>query len=417
MRHGVGSDVRLGLRENAGQFALLVGVNGLVGALVGQERTLVPLLGIGVFGLRSTSAVLAFVVAFGAAKAVTNLVAGALASRVERRRLLILGWLVGLPVPLILIWAPSWGWVVFSSVLLGVNQGLTWSLTVIMKIDLAGPERRGLATGLNEFAGYAAVALSAWVSGLLAARYGLRPEPLFLGLAVAGLGLGLSLLVRDTAGHVDVETEAHGGHTRTIREVAAIASYRHRGLASVSRTGLVNNATDAVAWGLLPILFVRGGLGAGQVGALVALAAGTWGVAQLATGPLSDRVGRRLPIAAGMWLQAGALAWFVVADGTAAWAAASIAYGLGTALVYPALLAAVGDLAAPAWRAQAIGVYRLWRDAGYVVGALVASLVADVLGLGLRAGIAAVAVAALAAGGDAWWNLSEHRRTEEVAHA
>jgi MFS family permease len=381
MQQGVGSGARLGLRENAGQFALLVGVNGLVGALVGQERTLVPLLGIEVFGLRSASAVLALVVAFGAAKAVTNLVAGALASRVERRRLLILGWLVGLPVPLILIWAPSWGWVVFTSVLLGVNQGLTWSLTVIMKIDLAGPERRGLATGLNEFAGYAAVALSAWVSGLLAARYGLRPEPLFLGLAGAGLGLGLSLLVRDTAGHVHVETEAHGGHTRTIREVAAIASYRHRGLASVSRTGLVNNATDAIAWGLLPILFVGGGLGAAQVGALVALAAGTWGVAQLLTGPLSDHIGRRLPIAAGMWLQALAIASVVLWRSFAGFATAQALLGVGTAMVYPTLLAAIGDVAHPSWRASAVGVYRFWRDLGYAVGALVAGATADALGV------------------------------------
>ncbi|MEX2421965.1 MAG: MFS transporter [Actinomycetota bacterium] len=408
------SDIRLGLRANAGQLLLLVGVNGMVGALIGQGRTLVPLLGIEVFGLRSASAVLAFIMAFGAAKALTNLVAGALAGRVERRRLLILGWLVGVPVPLILMWAPSWGWVVISSVLLGVNQGLTWSLTVIMKIDLAGSERRGMVTGLNEFAGYAAVALSAWVSGLLAARYGLRPEPLFLGLAVAGLGLGLSLFVRDTAGHVRLEAAAHGGRTLTTRKVAALVSYRHRGLASVSRTGLVNNATDAIAWGLLPVIFVEAGLGTAQIGTLVALAAGTWGVAQLATGPLSDRIGRRLPIASGMWLQAAALAWLAMVDDTAAWAVGSVAYGLGTALAYPALLAAVGDLAAPAWRAQAIGVYRLWRDTGYVVGALVASFVADVLGLGLRAGIGTVAAAALVAGGDTWWNLSERRRTQEV---
>jgi MFS family permease len=392
----------LGIRANLAQFALLVGINGLVGALVGQERTLVPLLGERVFSVRSATAALLFIATFGATKAAANLVAGILADRIGRKPVLVAGWLIGIPVPLLLMWAPAWGWVVAANLLLGVNQGLTWSTTVIMKMDLAGPLRRGLAMGFNEAAGYLAVALSAGVSGALAARYGLRPEPFLLGLAVAGVGLGLSaLLIRETSGHA--LAEAGRALPKSLREVATIVSLRHRGLAAASRTGLINNANDAHAWGLLPILFVREGLDAAQIGLIAALYPAVWSLAQLVTGALSDRIGRRLPISFGMWVQAGALLTFALGDGLGMWASASVMLGAGTALTYPALLAAVADMAAPSWRAAAVGVYRTWRDGGYVLGALMAGMFADAIGL--REALWIVAIVTALSGLDAWRNL------------
>jgi MFS family permease len=396
------SPVRLGIRTNLAQFVLLIGVNGLVGALVGQERTLVPLLGERVFAVGSSTALMLFIVSFGVAKAAANLVAGYLADRIGRRNVLLLGWIFGVPVPIALMLAPTWGWVIAANVLLGVNQGLAWSSTVVMKIDLAGPRQRGLAMGLNEFAGYLAVALSAATSGWLASRYGLRPEPLFLGLAIAGLGLGLSaLFVRETTSHMELENGSAA--EMSFRGVAALVSYRDRGLAAVSRTGLVNNANDALAWGVLPVLMVDQGLSTLQIGTVAGIYPAIWGVAQLLTGALSDRLGRRLPIALGMWIQATALLWFWAADGFSHMVAAAVLLGLGTALTYPALLAAVGDLAAPSWRAAAVGVYRTWRDGGYVVGAVAAGVLADLFGTDTA--LVTVAAATALSGLDAWVNL------------
>jgi MFS family permease len=396
------SPIRLGIRANLAQFGLLVGINGLVGALVGQERTLVPLLGERVFAVGSSTALMLFIVSFGVAKAAANLVAGYLADRIGRRNVLLLGWAFGVPVPIALMLAPTWGWVIAANVLLGVNQGLAWSSTVVMKIDLAGPRQRGLAMGLNEFAGYLAVALSAAVSGWLASRYGLRPEPLFLGLAIAALGLGLSaLFVRETASHMELENRSAPG--MRFREVAALGSYRHRGLAGVSRTGLVNNANDALAWGLLPVLMVGEGLSTLQIGTVAGIYPAVWGVAQLLTGPISDRVGRRLPVALGMWTQAAALLWFWTADGFPQMVSSAVLLGIGTALTYPALLAAVGDMASPSWRAAAVGVYRTWRDGGYVVGAVGAGILADLFSPGTA--LVAVAGATALSGLDAWVNL------------
>jgi MFS family permease len=393
--------VRLGLMANFGQFALLVGINALVGALVGQERTLVPLLGERVFGLTSSTAALAFLISFGLAKAAANLAAGWLAERIGRKRTLVLGWAIGLPVPLALMWAPSWAWVVAINALLGVNQGLTWSTTVVMKIDLAGPHRRGLAMGLNEFAGYFALAASAGASGYLASTYGLRPEPFFFGLAVAGLGLAASaLFVRDTMGHARLEA---CDDCKPLREVAALVSYRHAGLAAVSRTGLVNNANDAYVWGLLPLLLAREGLSAAEIGFVAALYPGVWSLGQLLTGPFSDRVGRRLPASSGMLLQAVALTWFIGGHGLGARAGAAALLGVGTALTYPSLLAAVGDLADASWRASAVGVYRTWRDLGYVFGALASGAVADMFGLDAALGMIAAATALSAL--DSWRNM------------
>ncbi len=380
--------VRLGLRANLAQFTLLVGVNALVGGMVGQERTVLPLLAGQVFGLQAVTAALTFILAFGVVKAVTNLAAGALSDRHGRKPVLVAGWLIGLPVPLLLMWAPSWGWVVAANVLLGINQGLTWSTTVIMKIDLAGPERRGLAMGLNEAAGYGAVAVTAYLTGLVAACYGLRPEPFYLGLAYAGLGLGASVLfVRETHAHARQEAADRRpagsgvGDTLSLGQVAALTSFRERALSAASQAGMVNNLNDGLAWGLLPLLFARGGLGVGRIGLLAAAYPAVWGAGQLLTGSMSDRLGRKRLIVGGMWLQAAALALTAATRGFVPWLAGAVLLGVGTAMVYPTLLAAVGDVAHPRWRASAVGVYRLWRDGGFAVGALLGGVVADLLGL------------------------------------
>jgi len=406
--------VRLGLRANLAQFSLLVGVNALVGGMIGQERSLLSLLATEVFGLAAVSAALTYIVAFGLTKAATNFLAGTLADRYGRKPVLVAGWLVGLPVPLLIIWAPSWGWVVIANVLLGVNQGLCWSTTVIMKIDLAGPKRRGLAMGLNEAAGYLAVAITAYLTGLIAARAGLRPEPFYLGLAYAGLGLGLStLLVRETHGHAQLEaqlvdpgratdpapgdgrTSAAAGRERpSTREIVVRTSLREPALSACSQAGLVNNLNDGLAWGLFPLLFVRSGLPVAQVGLLAALYPAVWGLGQLLTGPLSDRLGRKPLITGGMLLQAVALAGTALAGSFRPWAASAILLGIGTAMVYPTLLAAISDVAHPSWRATAVGVYRLWRDAGFAVGAVLAGLVADLAGLDAAVWVVAALTAA-----------------------
>ena len=396
---GGGSAVRLGLRENLAQFSLLVAVNALVGGMIGQERTVLPLLAERTFGLTAFTAATTFVIAFGATKALTNLVTGALTDRVGRKPVLVAGWLVGVPVPLLLIWAPAWGWVIAANVLLGVNQGMTWSTTVIMKIDLVGPARRGLALGLNEAAGYGAVALTALVTGEVAARHGLRPEPFYLGIAFAALGVGLSaLFVRETRGHAEQEAASSVVPSLDARlgSVFARTSWRDPSLAAVSQAGLVNNAVDGLAWGILPLLFASEGLSVARIGVLAALYPGVWCVGQLFTGAWSDHIGRKPLIVAGMVLQGGALALMATATSFGPWAIGAVFIGAGTALVYPTLLAAVGDAAHPSWRATAMGVYRLWRDAGYVVGGLVGGIVADALDL--RAAVWTVAILSLLSG-------------------
>jgi MFS family permease len=376
--------IRLGLRENLAQFALLVGVNALVGGMIGQERTVLPLLAVRTFHLTEFTATLTFIAAFGAVKAITNFFAGTLSDRVGRKPVLVAGWLVGLPVPLLLIWAPSWSWIVFANVLLGVNQGLTWSTTVIMKIDLVGPERRGFAMGVNEAAGYGALALTALATGFIAEHAGLRPEPFFLGLAYAGLGLALStLFVRETQGHARQEESSHdpAAAMMSTREVFMLTSFRERALSACSQAGLVNNLNDGLAWGVFPIYFARAGLSVGRIGVLVALYPAVWGLGQLVTGGLSDRIGRKPFIAGGMFLQAIAIGWIAAATGFVPWALGALVLGVGTAMVYPTLLAAIGDVAHPRWRASAVGIYRLWRDAGFAVGAILAGVIADAFGI------------------------------------
>jgi MFS family permease len=379
---------RLGLRENLAQFSLLVGVNALVGAFVGQERSVLPLLGVRVFHLHAVTAALTFIVAFGATKAATNFVAGTLSDRVGRKPVLVAGWLVGVPVPFLLAYGPSWGWIIVANVLLGVNQGLAWSTTIIMKIDLVGPRRRGLAMGLNEAAGYGALALAALVTGFIAAHAGLRPQPFFLGMAVVGLGLGLStLFVRETQGHARLEAVSHVdtsalAHGRlSTKEVFWLTSVKERALSAASQAGLVNNLNDGLAWGIFPLFFARAGLSVSRIGVLAALYPAVWGLGQLVTGALSDRVGRKWLIAGGMWLQALAIGFIAAVHGFWPWALGAALLGAGTAMVYPTLLAAIGDVAHPTWRARSVGVYRLWRDAGFAVGALVAGVVADALGI------------------------------------
>ena len=378
--------IRLGIRANLAQFTLLVAVNALVGGMLGQERTVLPLLAKEEFGLTGITAALTFIVAFGLVKAATNFVAGALSDRFGRKPILVGGWLVGLPVPLLLIWAPAWGWVVFANVLLGINQGLTWSTTVIMKIDLAGPKQRGLAMGLNEAAGYMAVAGTALLTGYIAARSGLRPEPFYLGIAYAAFGLGLSTLaVRETRQHAAHEAATHQAAGEapdeglSTRDVFVQTSFVERSLSAASQAGLVNNLNDGMAWGLLPLFFAVAGVSVGRIGVLAAIYPAVWGVGQLVTGAWSDRVGRKPLIVAGMWTQAVAIGLIAAGEGFATWAAAMALLGVGTALVYPTLLAAIGDVAHPRWRASAVGVYRLWRDAGFAVGALLTGVIADLI--------------------------------------
>ena len=380
------SVVRLGLRENLPQFSLLVVVNAFVGAMVGLERSILPAIGEEEFRLAARTALLSFIVVFGVAKAMTNYLAGRLSDRVGRKSVLVAGWLVAAPVPFMLMWAPSWGWVLVANALLGVSQGLTWSTTVIMKIDLAGPRNRGLAMGLNEFAGYLALAGSALATGWIAARYGLRPQPFYLGVGFVALGLGLSALaVRETKHHAVHESKVMGElapeDQPRQREVFYRTSLLDRNLSSICQAGLVNNLNDAMAWGLFPLFYASVQMTIGQIGAFAAVYPATWSVAQLFMGAWSDRVGRKWLIAAGMWVQAAGIAVVSVSSGFAGFVVGAMLLGIGTAMVYPALLAAVGDVAHPSWRASSVGVYRLWRDLGYAVGALIAGFAADALGL------------------------------------
>lgn len=376
------SGIALGLRANWRQFTLLVVVNAFVGAMVGLERSVLPVIASSEFHVRSATAILSFIATFGLTKALTNLASGWLADRGARRSALLCGWLLALPVPLLILWARSWWWVVGANALLGVNQGLTWSMTIIMKIDLVGPRRRGLAMGLNEFTGYAAVAAAGILSGVAASRYGLRGGAVYPGFVIAAAGLLLSLFVRDTGGHVQRESsERHANadlHARpTLAAMLRRSLWSDAGLFSLSQAGLINNLNDALAWGLFPLLFIQSGLSVAEMSLLAAVYPAAWSCFQLAAGPLSDRWGRKRPIVAGMLLQGLALIATTEVRGFRAWAGALTVLGMGTALVYPTLVAAIGDLAHPSWRGVAVGVYRLWRDLGYAAGALLTGILTD----------------------------------------
>jgi MFS family permease len=425
----------LGLRANLSQFLLLMLVNAFVGAMVGLERDVVPLMGARVFGLASATAGLSFIVSFGIIKALANLSAGRVSDRIGRKRVLVAGWLVALPVPFMLIAAPSWGWVVVANILLGINQGLCWSTTVIMKIDLVGPARRGLAMGLNEAAGYGALALAAAASGYLASVYGLRPWPFVPGIGFALAGLLLSVLfVRESHGFArhEARLQSSSAHTQShspdaspgdpeahagprFAEIFARTSWRDRNLSAVSQAGLVNNLNDGLAWGLFPLFFAAGGLSLAQIALLASLYPAVWSIAQLGTGALSDRIGRKSLIVGGMLLQALALALLPLTHGFAPWAVAMILLGLGTALVYPTFLAAISDVAHPSWRASAVGVYRLWRDLGYAVGALLAGVLADRFGVPWA--IAGIAVLTFASGIVVLVRMRETHRARRTVNA
>ena len=379
-----GSRIKLGLKENWRQFALLILINAFVGGMVGIERTVVPLIGSAEFGIASTTIVVSFIVSFGVIKALANLVSGQLADSWGRKHVLVLGWLVGLPVPFMIVWAPSWGWIIAANALLGINQGLAWSMTVIMKVDLVGPKSRGLAVGLNEFAGYLAVGVTAFLTGYLASRYGLRPVPIYLGIGYAVLGAMLSImLVRDTREFVQLEAAASSKPSTpmSFREIFVRTSFRDRNLFAASQAGLVNNLNDGMSWGIFPLFFTAFGLGVERIGILKAIYPATWGILQIVTGPLSDRWGRKGLIVAGMWIQSAGLFLTAATRQFEWWLVGSLLLGLGTAMVYPSLIAAVSDASHPTWRARSLSVYRFWRDLGYAIGALSAGIIADIFGM------------------------------------
>jgi len=404
--------IQLGLRENIGQFSLLVLINVFVGMMVGLERTVVPLIGEKEFGLVSKTAIVSFIVSFGVTKAICNLFAARASETVGRKKVLVLGWLIGLPVPLIIIFAGRWFWFDIANVLLGVNQALCWSMTVIMKVDLIGPKRRGLALGLNEFAGYLAVGFTAWITGYIASVYALRPQPFYLGIGVAIVGLLLSaLLAQETIHHAKVEAALHhqsppqgtpgpnasrGPVRPSLHEIFALTSWKDRNLFSCSQTGLVNNLNDGMSWGIYPLFFASFGLSVAAIGTIKAVYPAAWGILQIFTGPLSDRWGRKRLIAGGMIVQAGGICLTVQIPAYPAWMLGALLQGIGTAMVYPTLLAAISDVAHPEWRATTMGVYRFWRDLGYAVGALISGVIADLLGM--QTAIRVVAVLTLISG-------------------
>lgn len=402
--------VRLGLKENWPQFALLVLINAFVGGMVGLERTVVPLIGADEFHLASTTLIVSFIVSFGVVKACANLVSGHLADQWGRKRVLVLGWIVGLPVPFMLIAAPTWEWVIAANALLGINQGFAWSMTVIMKIDLVGPKSRGLAVGLNEFSGYLAVGVTAFLTGYIAQRYGLRPAPLYLGVAYALLGSALSILVvRDTRHHVRTEVAEHAqaAETMEFKHIFMLTSFRDRNLFAASQAGLVNNLNDGMSWGIFPLFFATFGLGVESIGILKAVYPATWGILQVLTGPLSDRWGRKGLIVGGMWVQAAGLLLTAVTTTFGYWLIGSLLLGIGTAMVYPSLIAAVSDASHPSWRARSLSVYRFWRDLGYAIGALSAGIIADLLGMSWAIGI--IGVLTLISGGVVMLSMREGR--------
>ena len=391
--------IRLGLKENWQQFSLLVLINAFVGGMVGIERTVVPLIGSEEFHIESTTLITSFIISFGVVKALANLVSGQLADSWGRKSVLVTGWLLGLPVPWMIIEAPSWGWIVAANVFLGLSQGFAWSMTVIMKVDLVGPKRRGLAVGLNEFAGYFAVGVTAFLTGYLASRHGLRPTPIYLGVFYAFAGLLLSaLVIRDTRQHVRLEASglAKPQSQLSFREVFALTSFKERNLFAASQAGLINNLNDGMSWGIFPLYFTALGLGVERVGILKAVYPMVWGVGQTITGPLSDRWGRKSLIVGGMWVQAAGLTVTGLTGQFAWWFVASVLLGVGTAMVYPSLIAAVSDASHPSWRARSLSVYRFWRDLGYAIGALSAGLIAD--RFGFATAILAIGVLTFASG-------------------
>lgn len=383
--------VQVGVKENLLQFSLLVVINLFVGAMVGLERTILPIIGEEHFALTSVSAALSFIISFGFSKAIVNLFAGNLADRMGRKQVLLIGWAIGLFVPLLVIFAKSWWMIVFANILLGINQALTWSMTVNMKVDLAKKTQRGLAVGLNEFAGYIGVALMAMISGYVASTYSLRPEPFYIGVGIVIVGFTLSLLVRDTKEHLKLQSQKQkNAQPIEANEVFKQTTWKDKNLSSSSFAGMTTNLKDGMAWGLFPLFFTSSGLSVGQIGTIVAIYPAAWGFFQLFTGVLSDRIGRKWLITFGMWLQAGSLWWILFVDTYSLWIMGALLLGIGTAMVYPTLIASISDVAHPDWRATSMGVYRFWRDSGYAFGALMAGLITDFLNVHWAIGLVAL---------------------------
>jgi len=373
-------NVELGLRNNWRQFTLLVIINAFVGGMVGLERSILPQIAEVDFAIAAKTAILSFIIVFGFSKAITNYFAGVLANKVGRKNLLVIGWLFALPIPFILIYANSWNWIVFANVLLGINQGLTWSSTVVMKIDLVGDKNRGLAMGINESAGYLAVGAVAFLTGWIASEYGLRPYPFYLGFGFAGLGLiGSWLFVKDTVHHVAKETT-----TSTVRKLKNVfweTTWRDNNLGSISQAGLVNNLNDGMVWGLFPILLAMKGFELRQIAVIVAVYPIVWGFGQLFTGKMADHLPKKSMLFWGMFLQGITLMFMVFAQTYLHFIVLSVFLGLGTAIVYPTFLAGMADYTHPQQRAASIGVFRLWRDSGYAFGAILTGIIADTLGI------------------------------------
>jgi len=385
---------KIGIKENIMQFILLVVTNLFVGSMVGIERTVLPLLGEEQFGLASASAALSFIISFGFSKAIVNYFAGQIADRLGRKKVLLIGWAVGLFVPILIIFAHAWWVIILANILLGINQGLAWSMTVNMKIDISKANQRGTAVGLNEFAGYSGVAIMAAVSGYIASSYSLRPEPFYIGIGIVVIGILLSLIVKDTGEHLKLQIKNSGtvssGITRSAKEVFVLTTWKDKNLSTVSFAGLSTNLKDGMAWGLFPIYFATAGLTVGQIGTIVAVYPAAWGIFQLFTGTLSDKIGRKVLITYGMWTQAVALWIILAANQFSLWILGALLLGLGTAMVYPTLQAAISDVAGPEWRASSMGVYRFWRDSGYAFGALMAGIIADLLGVNWAIGLVAL---------------------------
>ncbi|WP_042347013.1 MFS transporter [Bacillus massiliigorillae] len=384
--------MKVGVKENLFQFSLLVLINLFVGFMVGLERTILPILGEESYGVASTSAALSFIISFGFAKAIVNFFAGNLADRIGRKQVLLLGWGLGLFVPIIVIFASSWWMIVFANMLLGINQALTWSMTVNMKIDLAKPTQRGLAVGLNEFAGYIGVALMAFISGYIASNYSLWPEPFYIGILIAIIGFILSLTIKDTSEHLKKQIQQQSSSIQRelhTKEIFILTTWKDKNLSSSSFAGLVTNLKDGMVWGLFPLFFASTGLSVSQIGLIVAVYPAAWGFFQLFTGILSDRIGRKWIITLGMWVQAIALWLFLIVDSYPLWIGGALVLGIGTAMVYPTLIASIGDVAHPTWRATSLGVYRFWRDSGYAFGAILAGVVTDILNVNWAIGLVA----------------------------
>lgn len=372
--------IELGLKQNWKQFTLLVIVNAFVGGMIGLERTIIPQIAEADFGLAAKSAILSFIVVFGITKALTNYYTGTLANRFGRKNLLVTGWVIALPVPLLLIYAPDWNWIIAANMLLGIHQGLTWSSTVVMKIDLVGEKDRGFAMGLNEFAGYVALAAVAFLTGWIASNYGLRPYPFYVGVVLALLGLFMSwLFVKDTRQHVLLESTSSS--IPKLKKIFWETTWLHKNLGSITQAGLVNNLNDGMVWGLLPLLLASKGFNLGEIGGIVATYPAVWGLGQLITGKLADNYCKKTLMFIGMFLQGIALLGMIGADSLFWFISLSTLLGIGTAIVYPTFLAAISDYTHPNQRAKSLGTFRLWRDLGYAIGAILTGLIADKFGM------------------------------------